>query len=92
MARGTKPDEKKVAELKSTLSAKLDVIDGILAKQQYMGGTNFSLIDIFYIPLTQRILASRDDHLIKDRSHLKAWWEKMMERESWKELIKRYAF
>ena len=40
------------------LSGKLDIFDALLAKQKYMGGNDFSLIDIFYMPYTEKLFES----------------------------------
>jgi len=66
------------------LSEKLDVFEIILSKQKFMGGGDFSLIDIFYIPYTQKLFEAGKGHLITDRPHVKAWFERVTARESWK--------
>ena len=89
---GQEPDQKTVDDLTTKLTAKMDVLDGILAKQHFMGGNEFSLVDIFYIPATARFFDANIGHLVDDRPNVKAWWERVSTRESWKKLSKVYAF
>lgn len=53
-------------------------------KQPYMGGETFSLIDIFYMPLFDSMSRMDQDDLVAERLHLKAWWERVSSRDSWK--------
>lgn len=72
---------------RSKLVPKLDVLDSILAKQEYMGGNEFSLVDIFYLSYAQTLIDGGEGHLFNDRQHLKAWWGKVSGRESWKKVL-----
>jgi glutathione S-transferase len=84
--RGAQPNEIIVGELTKTFTAKLAIFEGILAKQQYMGGDEFSLIDIFYMPYTAMLFVSGDSELITSNPNLAAWWERVTARESWKKV------
>jgi len=66
---------------------KLDIFEGILAKQKYMGGDEFSLVDIFYLPYTQKLFQVGDGALITSRPNVNAWWEKVSTRDSWKKVL-----
>lgn len=52
-----------------------------------MGGNEFSLVDIHYLSLTQKLFEADAGYLINDRPHLKAWWERVSRRDSWKKVI-----
>ena len=54
------------------LSDKLDIFDTLLTKQKYMGGDNFSLIDIFYMPYTEKLFEAGEEELITSRPNIKA--------------------
>lgn len=82
--KGLAVNEAVVDFVTKKLIDKLDVFEKILSKQKYMAGDTFSLIDIFYIPHTDKLFAAGDGHLITDRPHVKAWWEAVSTRESWK--------
>lgn len=77
------PDTKLVEEYTNTLNAKLDILDRILSKQAYMGGTTFSLVDIFYMPCMMRLI-HYDIGFVLHRPNLKKWWYGMVARPSWK--------
>lgn len=66
------------------LSDKLDIFDALLAKQKYMGGNNFSLIDIFYMPHTEKLFEAGEGELITSRPNVKAWWDRISSRSTWK--------
>ena len=61
-----------VALVTKKLSDKLDIFDTLLAKQKYMGGDNFSLIDIFYMPYTEKLFEAGEGDLITNRPNVKA--------------------
>jgi len=67
-------------------NASLDVFDIILGKQKYMAGDQFSLVDIFYLPNTQKLFEIGEEKLITSRPNVKAWWERVSTRESWKQV------
>ena len=71
---------------------KLDVYEKILGKQKYMGGDEFSLLDIFYLPYTQKLFQIGDGELIESRPNVKAWWERVSTRESWKRVLAAATF
>ena len=84
---GSSPDLKVLKDNEVGFVPKLDVFENILSKQQYMGGNEFSLIDIYYVPYTQKLFEAGYGHLITDRSHINAWWERVSGRKSWQEVL-----
>jgi glutathione S-transferase len=66
------------------LSAKLDIYDTDLAKQKYMAGDEFALVDIFYMPYTEKLFEAGVGDLITSRPNVKAWWERISSRATWK--------
>ncbi|KAL5083467.1 hypothetical protein Trisim1_001457 [Trichoderma cf. simile WF8] len=82
---GESKNEELVHSLLATLAQKLDVYDrAILAKQKYMAGDTFTLVDIFYMPLMSYMFRMGFGHMITDRANVKAWWESVSSRDSWK--------
>jgi glutathione S-transferase len=81
--RGAAPDEEKVKQCTDKLNKVLDIYDKYLAKQEYIGGNTFTLADIYHIPYGNLLSKVKLHHLITDRPHVKAWWEKITSRESW---------
>ncbi|CAF0761425.1 unnamed protein product [Rotaria sordida] len=78
------PDEVKVASLKATLNANLDVYEKILSQQPYLGGANFTLADLFHLPYGTWLVKIGEGHLFESRPHVKQWWDKITTRISWK--------
>ena len=71
----------------ASFNRKLDIFEGILGKQKYMGGNEFSLVDIFYLPYTQLLFRIGNGDLITSRPNVNAWWEKVSTRDSWKKVL-----
>ncbi|GAM35194.1 glutathion S-transferase [Talaromyces pinophilus] len=85
--RGGSPDSKLLEHYEAGFLPKLDVFEGILSKQQYMGGDEFSLIDVYYLPYTQKLFEAGYGHFITDRPHIKAWWDRVSARKSWQKVL-----
>ncbi|OWY50318.1 fungal specific transcription factor [Alternaria alternata] len=82
------PTEEPVLEkARNALSENLDMFNNILAKQDYMGGDVFSLIDIFYMPLLGKLFEVQEGDLFATRNNVQAWWERVSARDSWKKLV-----
>lgn len=75
-----------VDDFSAKLKRKLVVFNEILGKQKYMGGDEFSLVDIFYLPYTAKLYQIGEGALIDDQPNVKAWWERVSTRESWKKV------
>ena len=82
-------DEDIVKPLLEKLTATLDVYDKILSKQEYIGGNTFTLVDIFHLPYATYLHNEKVGlgSLIHDRPHVKAWWEKISSRQTWKDVV-----
>ncbi|KAI8682095.1 hypothetical protein NCS55_00463900 [Fusarium keratoplasticum] len=70
------------------LHAKLDVLDKILSKQSYLGGPDFTVVDIFYMPAVNALHEAGEGQAFERRKNLGAWWNKVSSRESWKKVNK----
>jgi glutathione S-transferase len=82
--RGLTTDEERVKTLQEQLAKVLDVYEIILAKQDYIGGNQFTLADIFHLPygsLAQDKCGFAS--LFNERPHVKAWWDRIYSRPSW---------
>jgi glutathione S-transferase len=82
--RGIEPIAEVADWARNNLSAKLDIYEKILTKQKYMSGDKFSIIDIFYMPFTKKLFDPREGTLIESRPNVKAWWDRVTSRASWK--------
>ncbi|KIX95845.1 uncharacterized protein Z520_08553 [Fonsecaea multimorphosa CBS 102226] len=85
-ALGQATDEAVIGRHKPKLLHCLDVLDKVLSKRAYMGDTEYSLVDIFYMPCI--FTASRCLDVFEGRSNLKKWWVTVSSREAWKKAVK----
>jgi glutathione S-transferase len=84
--RGLEPVPQIVDAASEKFNEKLDIFEKILGKQKYMGGDEFSLADIFYLPYTQKLFEAGDGAFITSRPNVNAWWERVSTRDSWKKV------
>jgi len=84
---GLTPNQETAATLKSELSKRLDVYEKILSKQPYIAGDKFTLVDIFHIPYGEMLGQAGAGELIPERPNVKAWWDRITGRDSWKSVV-----
>jgi len=84
---GLTPNQEVAATLKSELSKRLDVYEKILSKQPYATGDKFTLVDIFHIPYGNMLGQAGAGELIPERPNVKAWWDRITGRDSWKYVV-----
>lgn len=84
---GGEPDKERVKQLSEKLAGYFDVYEKILSKQEFIGGNTFTLADVYHLPYGSMLFHPNTNmgHLINDRPLVKAWWEKISGRQSWKE-------
>ncbi|XP_058749078.1 glutathione S-transferase F11-like [Vicia villosa] len=64
-----------------------DVYESRLSKSSYLAGDNFSLADLSHLPgIGHLIEGAKMGHLVSERKHVNAWWEKISSRPAWKKL------
>jgi glutathione S-transferase len=82
-------DEDKFKQLVEKLTGYLDVYEKILSKQEFIGGNTYTLVDLYHLPYGNYLFHDnvKLDALINDRPHVKAWWNKIVSRPSWKEVV-----
>jgi glutathione S-transferase len=84
---GIPTDDKAVASAVESLKSFFSLLDRILEKQKYMAGNNFSLIDIFYIPLIVRLFACDLGDLVTSKKAIDAWWQRCYKRPAIRDLL-----
>lgn len=57
-----------------------DVAERLLHQNDYMAGSKFTLVDIYYIPLIQRLSACGYGDIIASREAVSAWWHRCVNR------------
>lgn len=77
---GLPTDESAVAVAVKQLEVFFDIADGLLERNSYMAGDEFSLADVFYIPLVQRLFDCGYSGLVDERKAVAAWWQRCVER------------
>ena len=85
-ALGKPTDEAVLARHRSKLDKCLDGLDKVLAKMPFMGGDEYSLVDVFYMPCMY--VATRCQHIFEERPALKKWWDVVSAREVWNKTLK----
>ena len=83
---GGAPDMAKVAKGRDESARALDAVDRALMTQAYLAGDTFSLADISWLPYLQYLAATPHGTLITERPHVKAWWQRISTRPSWKKV------
>ncbi|KAF9499079.1 glutathione S-transferase-like protein [Pleurotus eryngii] len=79
---GEAPDEERVKGSTEKLNASLDAYDLILSKQKFLGGDEFTLADLFHLPLGS-LLPLLGVNAIQERPNVKRWFEAISSRPSW---------
>lgn len=84
---GLPADEAVVSGALKSVEAFFDVADRALQQRDYMAGRGFTLVDIYYIPLIQRLFASGYGDVITSRKAVAAWWDRVVNRPAIKKLL-----
>lgn len=77
---GLPPDPAVVSDALKSLEIFLDIADSTLRRNDYMAGNSFTLIDIYYIPLVQRLFACGHGDIITSREGVNTWWNRCINR------------
>ncbi len=84
---GLPPNDAIVSDALRSVGAFFDVAERLLCQQDYMAGNDFTLVDIYYIPLIQRLLACGYRDIIASREAVSAWWDRCMNRPAIRSLV-----
>lgn len=84
---GLPADEAVVSGALKSVEAFFDVAERALQQRDYMAGGRFTLVDIYYIPLIQRLLACGYGDVITSRKAVAAWWDRVVNRPAIKKLL-----
>ena len=77
---GLPADEAVVADALRSVESFFDVAERILQHNGCMAGKDFTLVDIFYIPLVQRLFMCGYGDIILSRKAVSSWWDRCMNR------------
>lgn len=84
---GLSPDEAVVSDALRSLQAFFDIADRLLQHKKYMAGDDFTLVDIYYIPLIQRLFVCGYGDVITSRSSVNDWWVRCISRPAIQKLL-----
>ncbi|KAF9879172.1 glutathione S-transferase domain-containing protein [Colletotrichum karsti] len=84
---GQPADEAAVSGALRSLETFFDVAERVLQDRDYMGGKDFTLVDIYYIPTIQRLFACGYADIILSRKAVSAWWDRIVNRPAIQKLL-----
>lgn len=84
---GLPADEAVVSGALKSVEAFFDVAERALQQRDFMAGRGFTLVDIYYIPLIQRLFASGYGDIVTSRKAVAAWWDRVVNRPAIKKLL-----
>ncbi|EQB48606.1 hypothetical protein CGLO_12143 [Colletotrichum gloeosporioides Cg-14] len=84
---GLPPDENVVSGATQSLEAFFDVAERALQHSDYMAGKDFTLVDIYYVPLIQRLFVCGYADLILGRKAVSAWWNRVVNRPAIQQIL-----
>jgi glutathione S-transferase len=73
-------DEAVIASSLQSLEAFFAVADRQLQSRDYMAGDEFTLVDIYYIPLIERLFVCGYKDVVVSHEAVAAWWNRCVER------------
>jgi len=84
---GLPPDDAVVSGALRSVEMFFDVAERLLQHKDYMAGKDFTLTDIYYIPLIQRLFACGYGDVILSRKAVSAWWDRCMNRPAIQKML-----
>lgn len=84
---GLPPNDAVVSDAARSVETFFDVADRLLQHQDYMAGQSFTLVDIYYIPLVQRLFVCGYGDVIVNRKAVDAWWNRCINRPAIQKLL-----
>lgn len=85
---GLPADEAAVSSALKALEAYLDIAEKLLSEKEYMAGKEYTLVDVFYVPLIERLIAGNFGEIISSRKNVNAWWQRCSSRSAVKSIYK----
>jgi glutathione S-transferase len=84
---GLPPNETVVSDALQSVNAFFDVTERLLQHRNYMAGNDFTLADIYYIPLIQRLFVCGYGDIILSRKAVSAWWDRCINRPAIQKIL-----
>ncbi|SPO05449.1 related to glutathione S-transferase PM239X14 [Cephalotrichum gorgonifer] len=77
---GLPPNEAVVSDALQSVEAFFDVAERLLQHREYMAGGDFTLVDIYYVPVIQRLFECGYGDVVVSRKAVNAWWSRIINR------------
>ncbi|KAM5344951.1 hypothetical protein ACJ41O_010813 [Fusarium nematophilum] len=84
---GLPPDEAVIEGALRSIEMFLGGAERLLQQRDYMAGKDFTLVDIYYIPLIQKLFACGYGDVILSRKGVSAWWDRCVNRPAVQEMF-----
>ena len=84
---GLPPDEAVVSSALQSVETFFDVAERLLQHNDYMAGKDFTLVDIYYIPGTQRLFDCGYGDVVLSRKAVSAWWDRCINRPAIQKIL-----
>ncbi|THW72485.1 glutathione S-transferase [Aureobasidium pullulans] len=84
---GLPADEKIVSDALRFVEMYLEIAERSLLQKKFVAGDEFTLVDIYYIPLIRRLFACGYGDLILRHGAVNAWWNRCIDRPAIKKLF-----
>ncbi|KAL8787257.1 MAG: hypothetical protein Q9195_007867 [Heterodermia aff. obscurata] len=84
---GLSPNDAVVADALRSVEMFFDVAERLLQQNDYMAGKDFTLTDIYYIPLIQRLFVCGYGDVILSRKAVSAWWGRCVNRPAIQKML-----
>ncbi|KAI1049489.1 hypothetical protein LB506_004642 [Fusarium annulatum] len=79
-------EENALQDIWNELNGALKAMDGILSGRSYLGGQEFTLVDIWTMPWVSQLIDLKGlDIFFAELPHLRNWWKRVSLRPAWKE-------
>lgn len=85
--KGLLADEVVILEALRMLEQFFNIAERLLQSQCYMAGNDFTLVDIYYIPLILRLFSYDFGSLVTNRKTVSDWWDRCITRPGIKEIL-----
>eukprot|EP01018_Ginkgo_biloba_P009469 Gb_36276 [translate_table: standard] len=91
--RGGATDQSVVEANLENLGKVLDIYEERLSKSKYLAGDFFSLADLQHLSYTHYLIhVAGKGEVVNSRKHVKAWWDDISSRPSWKKVAANITF
>ncbi|KAI9147491.1 Acyl-CoA dehydrogenase family member-like protein [Paramyrothecium foliicola] len=84
---GLPPNETVVSDALQLVENFFEATESLLQHRDYMAGKDFTLVDIYYIPLIQRLFSCGYGDFVLSRKAVSAWWNRCINRPAIQQIL-----